>query len=69
MNSDKNDAAVLKVVSSIINQLLKIVMKGSAVKFKCEKCDYCARDHCNLIRHIETMHTDIEIKCLVCQQG
>ena len=40
---------------------------GSAVKFKCEKCDYCARDHCNLIRHIETMHTDIEIKFLVCE--
>ena len=39
---------------------------GHSDKFKCKKCNYCARDNNNLKRHDEIMHSFVAIKCLTC---
>ena len=61
-----DDIDVNKLVGDIIAKVLKSATKDVSNKFECTLCAYCARDNYNLKRHIEIQHSEIQVKCLIC---
>ena len=55
-----------KAVDDLIAKILKTVTKSEVLKFKCQLCDYSARDNYNLKRHSEIQHSEVLVKCLIC---
>ena len=64
--AQNDNSELTKEIMKIMDQMLKKVVNGESDKFQCSKCGYKARDNYNLKRHIEIMHSNGIIKCLIC---
>ena len=81
-NVDENNELSVNSVNEVTNsneimkELLeevidKIVGNPSAQRlrrYRCDKCKYAAIDNYHLKRHISSMHEDVQIQCLICDQ-
>ena len=72
MNEPNYDAAARTDTQDIIEEVLVEVVnhqnKPNRDKFKCDICNYVAKDNFNLRRHKTIMHTKSLLKCIICSK-
>ena len=65
--SDVDSTAVIEqLLAELIERSVPTLTTHRLRRFNCEKCKYSAIDSYHLKRHLASMHTEIQIKCLIC---